>query len=544
MVAAPGDVFAERYRLGRLVGSGGMGLVWEAWDLRLERRVALKQLRPPAGLSGTEEALAIERAMREARITARLQHRYAVPVFDVIEHNGQPCLIMQFIPSMTLTAVLREGGPLLPREAAKLGAQVASALAAAHQAGIVHRDVKPGNILVADDGSALISDFGISHALGDATLTDRGVVHGTPAYLAPEVAQGGEASYASDVFSLGASLYAALEGTPPFGTTSNSLVLLHRAAAGRFDRPKRSGALTPLLLSMLSTSPADRPTMFVVARTLTELSQPETPVRPIVQLTAPFASTIDEPPDSAEFAAGSGSWTVDATVPRVITHPRVGDEGFADVMAARDDDGPPARSRTGRAVALGAVTVAVLVVVALLVREEPGATDARFDASGTTPSASSAPSPLGSGPHSTESASRRESRPSSVSASPSRTATTPKPTNPTPTAVKRKVSDSELAGAIRSYYALLPENTDDAWPGMTRTYQVRHAGGRSSYDAFWGAIRRVSVSHVTGAVPDRAQATITYEFRDGRRVQERTSFQLVKVGGRLKINDSTVLSSK
>ena len=105
--------------------------------------------------------------------------------------------------------------------------------------------MKPGNILVADDGSALISDFGISHALGDATLTDTGVVHGTPAYLAPEVAQGGDASYASDVFSLGASLYAALEGTPPFGTDSNSIVLLHRVAAGRFDRPKRSGALTP-----------------------------------------------------------------------------------------------------------------------------------------------------------------------------------------------------------------------------------------------------------------------------------------------------------
>ena len=106
------------------------------------------------------------------------------------------------------------------------------------------------------------------------------------------------------------------------------------------------------------------------------------------------------------------------------------------------------------------------------------------------------------------------------------------------------MSNSQLAGAIRSYYALLPENTDEAWPGMTKTYQVRHAGGRSSYDAFWGAIRRVSASQVTGAAPDRAQATITYEFRGGRRVQERTAFQLVKVGDKLKINESTVLSSK
>jgi hypothetical protein len=105
------------------------------------------------------------------------------------------------------------------------------------------------------------------------------------------------------------------------------------------------------------------------------------------------------------------------------------------------------------------------------------------------------------------------------------------------------VSDSELAGAIQSYYALLPKNTDEAWPGMTATYQARHAGGRSSYDAFWRAIRRVSASNVTGAAPDRAQATITYEYRDGRRIRERTSFQLVKDGGRLKINDSTVLGS-
>ena len=383
-MAAPGDVFAARYRLDRLVGSGGMGLVWEAWDLRLERRVALKQLRPPAGLSGTEEVLAIQRAMREARITARLHHRFAVPVFDVVEHDGQPCLIMQFIPSVPLTAVLREVGTLLPGEAAKLGAQVGSALAAAHEAGIVHRDVKPGNILVADDGSALISDFGISHALGDATLTDTGMVHGTPAYLSPEVAQGGDASYASDVFSLGASLYAALEGTPPFGTDSNSLVLLHRVAAGRFDRPKRSGALTPLLLSMLSTSPADRPTMFAVARTLTELSQPETPIRPTGALTAPSAPTIDEPPDRAELVAAPVPWAADATVPRVITHPRVADEKFSDDRAARDDDGPPARRRIGGAVTLGAVAVAVLVVVALFVLRQPGATDARVGASGTT----------------------------------------------------------------------------------------------------------------------------------------------------------------
>ena len=232
-MAEPGTFLADRYRLVREVGRGGMGVVWEAWDERLERPVAIKELQPQPGLSPEEAELAKNRAMREARITARLHHRNAVPVFDVVEHEGQPCLVMQFLPSVPLSAVLRESGPLGVHEAAKIGAQVASALAAAHELGIVHRDVKPGNILIADDGTALISDFGISRALGDATLTSTGLVHGTPAYLAPEVARGAESSHASDVFSLGATLYACLEGGPPFGTDSNSIALLYKVASGR-----------------------------------------------------------------------------------------------------------------------------------------------------------------------------------------------------------------------------------------------------------------------------------------------------------------------
>ena len=196
-MSEPQALIAARYRLLHHVGSGGMGVVWEALDERLERRVAVKQLHRQPGASTAEAELANKRAMREARLTARLQHPHAVPVFDVVE-QGQLWLIMQFIPSITLAAVLQEVGPLQPDEAAKV-AQVASALAAAHAVGIVHRDVKPGNVLIADDGTALISDFGIAHALGDATLTSSGMIHGTPAYLAPEVARGSEANFASDV---------------------------------------------------------------------------------------------------------------------------------------------------------------------------------------------------------------------------------------------------------------------------------------------------------------------------------------------------------
>ncbi len=260
-LSAPDDLIAGRYRLVSLVGTGGMGAVWEAWDERLERPVALKQLHRQVGLSPADAELVNQRAMREARITARLHHRHAVPVFDVVEHDGQPCLIMQFLPSKPLSAILRERKFLPLEEAARICAQVASALSAAHQVGIVHRDVKPGNVLISDDGNAMISDFGISHAMGDATLTATGIMHGTPAYLAPEVALGAESDFASDVYALGATLYTMLEGAPPFGTDQNYIALLHRVASGNMDPPKRSGALTPVMLGMLATDPANRPSM-------------------------------------------------------------------------------------------------------------------------------------------------------------------------------------------------------------------------------------------------------------------------------------------
>ena len=272
-MAEPQALVADRYRLLHRVGSGGMGVVWEGRDERLERRVALKQFYRQSGSSTREAELANQRALREARLTARLQHPHAVPVFDAVEQDGQLWLVMQFIPSITLAAVLEQGGPLQPNEAAKVGAEVASALAAAHAVGIVHRDVKPGNILIAEDGAALISDFGIARALGDATLTSSGMIHGTPAYLAPEVARGSEANFASDVFSLGSTLYSVLEGRPPFGTDDNTMALLHRVASGQFPPPQRSGPLTPVIMHMLAIDTDVRPSMGAVAEGLARLAK-------------------------------------------------------------------------------------------------------------------------------------------------------------------------------------------------------------------------------------------------------------------------------
>ncbi|GHE91047.1 hypothetical protein GCM10017786_24220 [Amycolatopsis deserti] len=250
-----GGLLAGRYRLESRLGAGAMGVVWLALDERLQRPVAVKQLWP--GPAQSEQAR--QRIMREGRIAARLRHPHVVTVHDVAEHNGQPVLVMEYVPARSLAELVAEQGPRTPQTVARIGVQAASALAAAHAAGIVHRDVKPGNLLVADDGTVKIADFGISRATGDAALTQAGLVAGTPAYLAPEIARGQEPTPDSDVFSLGATLYAAVEGVPPFGEDENSIALLHRVAAGEVSAPRNAGPLAPVLTAMLDPDPAQRP---------------------------------------------------------------------------------------------------------------------------------------------------------------------------------------------------------------------------------------------------------------------------------------------
>jgi serine/threonine protein kinase len=261
-VTVDGRVVAGRYRLGRRIGSGAMGVVWQAHDELLYRTVAVKQLLLQPGQSEADAEEARRRAMREGRIAARLQHPNAVAVFDVVdEGDGMPWLVMEYVPSRSLSQLLEEQGTLAPQEAARIGMHVANALAAAHAAGIVHRDVKPGNVLLGDDGTVKITDFGISRAQGDSTVTATGMLAGTPAYLAPEIAKGHDPTPSSDVFSLGATIYAAVEGIPPFGLSDNPLALLHKVASGQIDPPRQAGPLTQPLLSLLSAEPTERVTM-------------------------------------------------------------------------------------------------------------------------------------------------------------------------------------------------------------------------------------------------------------------------------------------
>ncbi|MFC8531337.1 protein kinase [Nocardia sp. NPDC057227] len=254
-------LIAGRYRLSDPIGTGAMGVVWKATDVRLQRTVAVKQLRLDPGLTPSQKVEARARAMREGRIAARLHHPNAITVFDVAEEDGRPWLVMEFMDAPSLAARISGGRTLPPMEVARIGAQAAAALGAAHRAGILHRDVKPGNLLVGDDGTVKITDFGISRAVGDVTVTATGFLAGTPAYLAPEVARGEDGEPASDVFALGSTLYAAVTGSPPFGEGDNPLAVLHAVARGHVQPPQHAGALGPVLMQLLAPTPDARPTM-------------------------------------------------------------------------------------------------------------------------------------------------------------------------------------------------------------------------------------------------------------------------------------------
>ncbi|MDH6279255.1 serine/threonine-protein kinase [Prescottella agglutinans] len=264
-VVGPDYLMAGRYRLRSKLGGGGMGAVWLAHDTLLDREVAVKQVTSTTGMDDAEAREVRNRALREGRNAAQLSHDHAIAMYDVAVESGEPWLVMEYLPSRSLAEAMNLVDTLPPLEVAQIGAQIAAALTDAHAAGILHRDIKPGNILVADRGDALgivkISDFGIARAKGDAPSGKAGVITGTPAYFAPEVARGDDPTEASDVFSLGATLYTVVEGQPPFGLDSDPIALLHRVAKAEIYRPSLSGPLTDTLLHMLEPDPTRRPTM-------------------------------------------------------------------------------------------------------------------------------------------------------------------------------------------------------------------------------------------------------------------------------------------
>jgi serine/threonine protein kinase len=520
-VTGPDHIVAGRYRLRERIGGGGMGAVWLADDERLGRSVAVKQVLPPAGTDEAAVRQQRERALREGRIAARLTHPHAISVYDVALEDGQPWLVMEYLPSRSLAAVLSEDGLLRVDQAAQIGAQVADALAATHAAGIVHRDVKPANILIGQggrvEGVVKITDFGISHASGDVALTQTGQITGTPAFLAPEVAQGYEPGPTADVFSLGATLYTCLEGEPPFGMAGNSLQQLHRVAAGVINPPRKCGALTEPVLGMLAVDPQERPTMSEVRDRLAAIAaggdRDATTVlnaRTDVARTRPQQASVPPPPVSAPTPPATPApspRTKVETVPPVAAPPPA----------------PPAEDRRPRRRVLPWVAAAVLVLLIGLgalwasLANDPGGDGT---ATGTTSASSSqepGPSdePSGSG---TPESSAAENTPESSASESSGGGST--------------LDADNVEDLLADYHELVFDDPASAYEQAGPT--LRNSISEAGFEDYWGQFTDVQLSDVqVEDGGDSALATMEFEYPDGSTQVERHRFTFVQDGDRL-----------
>ncbi|MBC9725740.1 serine/threonine-protein kinase [Streptomyces sp. TRM68367] len=271
-----GLLLAGRYRLGDAIGSGGMGRVWRAHDEVLNRAVAIKELTAALYVSESDQAVLLARTRAEARAAARINHSAVVTVHDVLEHDGRPWIVMELVAGCSLADAVKERERVEPREAARIGLWVLRALRAAHTAGVLHRDVKPGNVLIADDGRVLLTDFGIAQIEGDTTITRTGEVVGSVEYLAPERVRGHDPGAASDLWALGATLYTAVEGRSPFRRTS-PLGIMQAVVEEEATEPHYAGSLAPVISALLRKDPATRPTAAETEHMLAEAAEGRRP---------------------------------------------------------------------------------------------------------------------------------------------------------------------------------------------------------------------------------------------------------------------------
>jgi serine/threonine protein kinase len=274
----PDRVVAGRYRLRRQLGQGSMGTVWEAYDEFLRRPVAVKEVLVPPGLPAAEADELRERTLREARAIAALSHQNVITLHDVARENGEPFVVTEYMPAYSLAELLRTLGPLEAGAAAAIGDAIAAGLAAAHQVGITHRDVKPGNVLVgatdSTNGQVKLTDFGIARNVSERTMTRTGIMLGSPAYIAPEVAAGREVTPAADLWGLGATLYAMLEGHAPYDLTGTVLEIVNTVVHGDVPRPETAGPLAEVVATLMVKEPADRISLAEVRNRLHPLLPP------------------------------------------------------------------------------------------------------------------------------------------------------------------------------------------------------------------------------------------------------------------------------
>ena len=344
---------AGRYRLLSPLGSGGMGTVWRAEDVLLGREVAVKEVTFPHGVSDEDREVLRERTRREARAAARLDHPSAVTVYDVVEEGGAPYLVMELVEARTLSQVVRSDGPLSQQRTAQVGLALLGALETAHRQGIVHRDVKPGNVLLTEPtehkaGRVVLTDFGIASSPGDSSITSTGLLLGSPSYIAPERARGQAPAPASDLWSLGATLFTAVEGRPPYDG-GEPILTVTAVVTGEHEPFLAAGPLEPIIEGLLERDPTRRLTVAAARAALTPIAERAPAWVPVT--TAPVA-TDGRPFDGHTAALPAAAvrervGSVTGTLPAPRTEPTWSQE-------------PPAPRRRSRAPLAG---LALLLVV-------------------------------------------------------------------------------------------------------------------------------------------------------------------------------------
>jgi serine/threonine protein kinase len=449
-----------------------MGAVWLARDTVLRRDVAMKRIGMIPGASAPD----LERAEREARLAARLNHPHVVGVFDLVAEGEETWLVMEYVEGVTLSALIKRDGALAPDEAAPLVRQAADALAAAHEAGIVHRDVKPSNMLVTPAGEVKLTDFGIARAEADASLTQTGLVTGSPAYLAPEVASGATATEASDVWSLGATLFHALAGHTPYDVSENLMGALYRIVHEEPPRLRDAGWLAPVLEHTMTRDPADRWSMTQVRHFLEQGH--DVTIHP-----APFGTVEDE-----------GTRVLEATrpqpmaVPPVVADPSLVAPEPAPVPAPAPSEGARRRRRTWPWVAaMAALVAAAAIGVAAL-----------------TGNGSPSASPPGSPPS-------------------SRSTGTSAPADAAESAAMKQF--------VSNYLATVTTDDHATFKMLTPAFRGQ-SGGFNGYDGFWSTIASATPSNM---VADPARLTVSYDVayvkvNGGAHTTDHRTLHLVKNG--------------
>ena len=496
-------MIAGRYTLVDEVGRGGMGVVWRGVDQVLDREVALKRVgMSPGGLSPD-----LARAEREARLAASLNHPNVVAVFDLVTEGDEQWLVMEYVENRTLAQLVRERGPLTPDEAARVLEQAAAALAAAHQAGIVHRDVKPSNILVTPDGRVKLSDFGIARAHTDATLTQTGLMSGSPAYLSPEVASGSSATAASDVWALGATLFHALTGRPPYEVGSNVMGALYQIVHEEPPRPENAGWLLPLLEHTMTKNPQQRWPMARVRDFLA--GDGRTAVAP------PVAWHDTE--QTAVLAAAAPAMAPPRAAPPLAETPPPPPQP---PPAERE---PSGRSR-GWLMPLLLVGALALLVGLGFWTLSPGDGERPDTTAGDTAATGS--------PNRSDGASPSESEGAAPSGSESATPTESPSERESPEATAEG-----MAAFVGDYLSTVTSDPRTTWEWLTPEFQ-QASGNYGSYRGFWSTIESAELQDVQ-ADPETMTVSysVTYTTTDGEVTTDNVTLGLVMQGDRYYIAD-------